>query len=184
MTFLIALFSLILSGCGDVEFLTTGAGVEAEEQSITVKKPQMVSYREGGKDKIIAAAEGKFLEKSQRLELSDVEIDLFDRGDLAAELSAQHGVLFLQDNEEMERKKNDFLLQKNVVYENVDGSIFKTDSLVWKDEEEKFVSDAPFYMEQKTDEGVLIVEGKQLETDKNLKNWKKEGAKIQLIPKE
>ena len=178
------LLLLLLTGCGEVEFLANPPEAKDEEPHVYVNEPQMVMYQLGATDKVITAREGIFLEVSQRLELKDVEIDIYDSGTPAVKLSANQGQLFLQDNDEMNRKKNDFLLTDNVIYKNVDGSVFKTDSLVWIDGEEKFVSDAPFYMEQHTDKGTLVVEGTRLETDKKLKTWKKEGAKITLIPKD
>ncbi|MCD6384923.1 hypothetical protein J7M23_04010 [Candidatus Sumerlaeota bacterium] len=174
---------LLVSGCGEIEFLASGIGGEAEEEHIILKSPRYFLYTQGKKDKLISAEEGTLFEKRMILELHKIKIKFFENGTYVAELTADSGTAFLRDSPQMKRLKDDFILQGNVLYRNVDGSVFKTDSLVWDNAKQRLVCDSKFYMERPTDKGVVVIEGKKFETDKTLSKWKDYGASIRLKSK-
>lgn len=169
---------LLVSGCGKIEFLETENSGEMEEPQIVLKSPRYFLYIGDKKDKFISAEEGVLFEKRMILELNKIKIEFYENGEYVGELTAGKGMAFLKDSPEMKRQKDDFLLEGNVVYKQKDGSVFKTDSLIWDNAREMLISDSKFYMERPTDKGIMVVEGKKFEADKTLTNWKNYGAKI------
>jgi LPS export ABC transporter protein LptC len=170
-----------MTGCGDIEFLGSSGSSEVEEESIFVKSPQFIVYKDGKTDTIVKSEEGTLYEKRQRLELTRPHIKYFERGEYIAELNAEKGILFLQDFPNLKRKENDIILSQDVEYKNIDGTKLKTDALVWDNKKQMISSESDFYMERPTEKGTFILEGKRFETDKRLSKWKDYGASMRII---
>lgn len=176
-------FLLLLVACGDIEFLTSSGKSGAEEEFIYVKSPSLTLYKASIIDKVIKAQEGKFNEKTQKLELGNVKSEFYEQGKFVAELSAESGILFLQDSPKEGHSKNDIVAEGNVVYKNVDGSMLKTNSLLWDNKKQLLSSESEFTLERPTENGIMIVSGKRFETDKTLTKWQYYGASTRLVQK-
>lgn len=172
-----------LTGCGEVEFLTTSPKMDAEVESLFVKSPQMIVYKANKKDKSIEAQEGRFYEQTQKLILTEIKAKFYEQGRWVSEISADSATLFLQDTPKEGRARNDIILEGNVYYKNVEGAYLKTTALIWDNKREMISSGEKYELQRPVENGTLILTGKKFEADKTLKNWKDYGATIRLIPK-
>ena len=173
---------MVLTGCGGVEFLSS-EGVEEQEQGLQIKGLALSMYKGGNQETVISADEGKLYEQYQRLVLYDPVIEYYEKGKYVAEVQAFEGILYLDTLPGQTYKKNDFVLNRNVVYKNVQGAILKTDKLIWDNEKELISSESEFYMEVPRGDSLVILKGKKFETDKTLTKWKDYGASMKKVPR-
>lgn len=175
-------YMLVLSGCGGVEFLES-EGVEEQEQGLKIKGLSLSMYKGENRETLISADEGKLYEKYQRLVLYDPVIKYYEKGKYVAEVVAFEGILYLDTLPGQTYKKNDVVLNRNVVYKNEQGAILKTDKLIWDNENEMISSESEFRMEIPRGDSLVILTGKKFETDKTMTKWKDYGASMKRVPR-
>jgi hypothetical protein len=182
---LLACALLIFNGCGDIEFLKANpVDDDEEDEGILVKEPEFTLYKDGLKDKVVYAEEGFLFEGNPRLTMIEPRVEYYEKGENIANLVANSGVIYLENYPKEKKKKNDAVLEGNVTYKTKDGSMLKTQELIWDNQTEKLYTDSGFRFEQPVEENIMIIEGTKFVTDKNFKKWEKEGGpSIRMVPK-
>lgn len=157
--FISALFFL---SCRDVNLPGTQDSNLPAENKITLLKTKTFISKGDKLEEVIAAEKGTYYEDALRIDMNNIRVDFYEDKGIFGTIKAEKAELFLEEGQ----NKNDIHFSGNIIYKGKDKTYFYTNSLKWKNAEQKLICDAPFKQVQPLEDGLLQIKGSGFEATK------------------
>jgi len=179
--FLTAFCFLLFSGCTDIKLLNKDVEDREEEDRIILNQIEAYQTQAGALKQRIKAKKATFFELTQEVELEDITVEFKPESMTTGTLQAKKGVLYLNKNEEKGIEKNNFFLEGEVTFTNLDGVEMKGSDVFW-DSKIGLISKNSFTRKYPIKDTIGISEGNGFLVSPDFTQWTDYGGKLKFQP--